>query len=118
MGITGSSIKKDNVKKHATSDAHVKAVNLENKPKSVQDLYHNTVIGKAFKKAGSEEVERIKKLIDIAYLLAWKDKPMSFLDQEHGWTHPRGDLGYPATTLQGRIPQLVAHGGCFAAGTR
>lgn len=75
-GITGTSLKKDTVTKHVRSDAHCRAVNLEKKPASVAELYQ-TPLGKAFHSASKEELDRISKLIDICYLLAVKEKPLS-----------------------------------------
>ena len=45
-GITGASLKRDNVSKHMTTSAHLRAEALETGPLPISDVLQNTVIGK------------------------------------------------------------------------
>lgn len=88
-GITGNSLKKDNIIKHSKSDMHVTAVNLEHKPDSVKKIM-DTPIGKAMFQASNEEENKVGKLIDISYLIAKQELPFSLfpeiaqLEKRHG----------------------------------
>lgn len=88
-GITGTSLKKDNIVKHSKSDMHVTAVNLEHKPDSVKKIM-DTPIGKAMFQASNEEENKVGKLIDISYLIAKQELPFSLfpeiaqLEKRHG----------------------------------
>ncbi|XP_072035509.1 zinc finger protein 862-like [Amphiura filiformis] len=89
-GATGTSLKKDNIGKHSTSKIHETAMRLEEQPMSVADIYKSTDIGRSFRSSEAEERARIGKLIEIAYLLAWKEKPLTMfvdivqLEKRHG----------------------------------
>ncbi len=45
-GITGPSLKKDNIEKHMKSDAHNRAETLERGPLSIDQFFKDTAIGK------------------------------------------------------------------------
>ena len=70
-GVTGSSLKKDNVVKHSKSDMHKKALNISKRPRT---LYSSTPIGRALAGASNQELMRVSKLFDLAYVVA---KPFS-----------------------------------------
>ena len=76
-GVMGSSLKKDNVGKHSRSDMHKKAVDIYKRPKTMEDLYRSTPIGRALAGASAEEMQRVSKLFDIAYMLAKEELPFS-----------------------------------------
>ncbi|PIK50916.1 putative zinc finger protein [Apostichopus japonicus] len=69
-GITGSALKKDNVTKHNKSEMHKAAVSYEVGGPSLHNFFTKTPIGNAFAAGQDEEKERVKKLVDIAYVLA------------------------------------------------
>ena len=46
-GITGSSLKIDNVVKHSKSDMHTRAVNMLKKPKTMDEIFGKISIGRA-----------------------------------------------------------------------
>ena len=77
-GITGAKLKKDNVKKHTKSDMHLTAMQLKKKPIPLSDVYNKTPLGRSLKKQASADLVRIGKLVDIAYLIAKKEKPFEF----------------------------------------
>ena len=89
-GVTGSALKRDGAGKHAKSDTNVKAVNLMNKPKSLDELYRTTPIGKCMAAASSEEKSRFAKLMDVAYVVAKEELPFakyptfSEVEKRHG----------------------------------
>ncbi|XP_071854674.1 uncharacterized protein [Apostichopus japonicus] len=77
-GITGSGMKKDNVKKHSRTEMHVKAIALSRGVKrTLSEIYSSTPLGKAFKKSNSDEESRVSKLIEISYMVAKEELPFS-----------------------------------------
>ena len=46
-GITGSSLKKDNVVKHSKSGTHTSSVNMSKNPKMTDEIFGRTPIGRA-----------------------------------------------------------------------
>ncbi len=89
-GVTSlSRMKLDNLRKHSKSDQHKKAIELQKRPENLHRLY-STPTGRGFRNAEKEEIERVKKLIDIAYLIAKEEKPMTMfkplaeLEKRHG----------------------------------
>ncbi len=76
-GITGTALKKDNVKKHQLSDMHSKAVNLERKPATLTDIDKLTPLGRAFSSGQQEERAHVCKLLEIAYMIAMEEIPFT-----------------------------------------
>ena len=76
-GITGGALKKDNVVKHSKSDMHTKAVNLSKNPKTVDEIFRSTPIGRALSGASAEEMARVSKLFDLAYVIAKEELPFA-----------------------------------------
>ena len=76
-GISGSALKKDNVIKHLKSDMHARAVSLSHQPKSRDEIFRATPIGRAIAGASREEMARVSKLFDLAYVLAKEELPFS-----------------------------------------
>lgn len=75
-GVTGTSLKKDNVSKHSTSNMHTKAMDMEQRPsQTLSGIMKTTPLGKAFASASSEEIRRIGKLFEISYVLAKEELP-------------------------------------------
>ena len=60
-GVSGTALKKDNVKKHQRSDMHAKAVSIERKPTGTE-IYRSTPIGRALATASQEQTARVCKL--------------------------------------------------------
>ena len=69
-GITETALKKDNVCKHQQSDMHGKAVNMKWQP-TINEIYSSMPLGRAFASASLEEINRVSKLFDIAYMLVF-----------------------------------------------
>lgn len=91
QGILGTALKKDNVSKHSNSDMHRKACDLERRPAiTLSQIYSTTPIGRAMASASSEEVKRVSKLFDIAYVVAREElpftkyPPLMELERRHG----------------------------------
>lgn len=88
-GVTNTALKKDNVSKHQRSDMHKKAVNME-RQLSINEIYQSTPLARAFSSATSEEVSRVSKLFEIAYMLAKEEMPFTKycaileLEKKHG----------------------------------
>lgn len=77
-GVTGSALKKDNVKKHSQTEMHIKAIGLSRGQKrTLSDIYSSTPLGRAFKKSNSDEESRVSKLVEITYMLAKEEIPFS-----------------------------------------
>ena len=76
-GITGSVLIKDNVIKHSKSDMHTRAVNMSRKPKTRNDIFRATPIGRALAGASGTEMARVSKLIDLAYVIAKEELPFT-----------------------------------------
>ena len=90
-GIVGTSLKKDNAKKHSKSNIHCKACDMERRPlMTLSAIYSSTPLGKAITGATSQEVQRLSKLFDIAYVVAKEEMPFSKypslieLEKRHG----------------------------------
>jgi hypothetical protein len=83
-------LKKDNLVKHVKSIMHQTSLSLENKPKTVNEFYSSTSLGKSLTKSKNEETERIEKLIDIAYFINKEELPLTKfssivnLEKKHG----------------------------------
>ena len=98
-GVTGSSLKKDNIVKHSKSDMHKKALSISKRPRTMEDLYRSTPIGRALACASEEEMLRVSKLVDVAYVVAKEELPFSKfpalveVEKRHGV-----DLGNTYTT--------------------
>ena len=82
VGITGTALKRDNIRKHASSKMHTKAMKYNDAPEplSIADFFTATPIGRSIRKQKDSEVQRIVRMIDVAYLLAKKEKPFSFFE--------------------------------------
>ena len=52
------------------SDMHANAVNLSKKPKTVDKIFRSTPISRALAGASEEEMARVSKLFDLAYIIA------------------------------------------------
>ncbi len=78
-GISGNSLKKDNVVKHSKSDMHGHAVNFEKNPGplSLDAIYKSTPLGRAFASASATEMETVGRLMEIAYMVAIEELPFS-----------------------------------------
>ena len=77
-GISGKSLKKDNVAKHSKSQMHEEARRREKRPTaSISNLYTSTPISRVMAVASSEEEERVQKLFDVAYYLAKEELPFA-----------------------------------------
>ena len=77
-GISGGALKKDGVIKHSKSDMHSKAVTLTRKPKmALHEIYKSTPIGRAMAGASAEEMTRLSKLFDLAYVIAKEEMPFT-----------------------------------------
>ena len=84
-------LKKDNAKKHSKSNIHCKACDMERRPlMTLSAIYSSTPLGKAITGATSQEVQRLSKLFDIAYVVAKEEMPFSKypslieLEKRHG----------------------------------
>jgi len=88
VGVT--TVKKDVVKKHLHSEMHKKAMGLNSHPQSVADFFQKTDLGKSMRKGDEAELERVKKLVDIAYVVCKTEKPFTLfphlckLEMRHG----------------------------------
>ena len=74
-GITETALKKDNVCKHQRSDMHGKAVNMERQP-TINEIYSSTPLWRAFASESLEEINRVSKLFDIAFMLVFNRELM------------------------------------------
>ena len=70
-------MKKDNVVKHSRSDMLKKALNISKKPRTMEDLYKSTPIGRALAGASEEKMVRVSRLFDLSYMLAKEELPLS-----------------------------------------
>ena len=78
QGISGDSLKKDNIWKHLKTDMHTRAANLEKQccaPLSIDELYKTTPIVRAFASVSDNQKEQVLKLFEIAYMMAKTDTP-------------------------------------------
>ena len=80
-GITETALKKDNVCKHQRSDMHRKAVNMERQP-TINEIYSSTPLWRAFVLASLEEINRVSKLFDIAFMLVF-DRELMRKERPH-----------------------------------
>ena len=77
-GVTEpGALKRDNANKHRKSDQHMRAANMHADPFTRTELYKETVIGRSMKCAQTEERDRVKKLVDISYMMAKEEIPFS-----------------------------------------
>lgn len=76
-GATGEQIKKDQVDKHAKSLMHLKALDLDLKPGTLDEIYKETPLGRSITIQESGHREKVKKLFDITYLVCQEE--MSFM---------------------------------------
>ena len=74
-GVTGSALKKDNVVKHSKSDMHTRAVSMSRKPKTRNDIFRATPIGRSLAGASGTEMARVSKLFDLAYVIVKEECP-------------------------------------------
>lgn len=56
---------------------HSKAVNLERKPATLTDIYKSTPLGRAFSSGQQEERAHVRKLLEIAYMIAKEEIPFT-----------------------------------------
>lgn len=100
-GIQGASLKKDNCIKHVKSEMHKYASNNQNKPKSLNEFFANTSIGKSMLSVNETTKKRVHKLIDISYVLAVEEiafnkfPKLIALEKRHGV-----DLGDTYNTVE------------------
>ena len=78
-GVTGSALKKDNVVKHSKSDMHTRAVSMSRKPKTRNDIFRDTPIGRALAGASGTKMARVSKLFDLAYVIAKEELPFTII---------------------------------------
>ena len=89
-GISGTALKKDNVKKHRHSEQHSKAVSLEHKPTTLKEIYRCTSLGRALTTTSQEQKVRVCKLFEVTYMLAKEEIPFAKypavieLEKRHG----------------------------------
>ena len=80
QGISGDSLKKDNVGKHMITDMHTLAAYLEKKGRaslSIDELYNTTPNEQEFTTASDNQKEQVLKLFEIAYMIAKTDCPFT-----------------------------------------
>ena len=59
------------MRKHGNSDIHHKACDIERRPATtLSQIYRSTPLGKTVASASFEQVKRLSKLFDIAYVVA------------------------------------------------
>ena len=89
-GISGTALKKDNVKKQRHSEQHSKAVSLEHKPTTLKEIYRCTPLGRALATTSQEQKVRVCKLFEDTYMLAKEEIPFAKypavieLEKRHG----------------------------------
>lgn len=70
-GVTEqSALKRDAAVKHRKADQHSRAMNMHANPFTHAELYTSTAIGRSMASGESEDRERVRKLMDIAYMMA------------------------------------------------
>lgn len=78
-GIEGSSLKKDNLSKHAKSDSHKLALKLDKKSDtdSIRPTTGSSKQINVFDCSGSKAENNVAKLMDIAYMCAYEELPFT-----------------------------------------
>ena len=77
-GVTEpGALKHDQTSTHRKSDQHLRAMNMHTNPFTRAELYKQIAIGKSIASAETEERERVKKVVEMCYMMAREEIPFS-----------------------------------------